>query len=74
MPRVDTHSESRGVPDPPPPWGFRDEYITGEERHAFPRATKQKEKSLEPLLKTVRTQTVLKDALWHIRWECPRRR
>ena len=27
MPRVDTHSESRGVPDPPPHRGFRDEYI-----------------------------------------------
>ena len=27
VPRVDTHSESRGVPDPPPYWGFRDEHI-----------------------------------------------
>ena len=39
--------------------------LTGDERHAFLRATKNKEMSLPPLLKTVATQAVLKNALWH---------
>ena len=32
VPRVDTHGESPGVPDSPPHWGFRDEYITSDKK------------------------------------------
>ena len=39
--------------------------LTGDERHAFLRATTERATFLEPLLTTVRTQTMLKEALWH---------
>ena len=39
--------------------------LTGDQRHAFLRATTEKATLLEPLLRTVRTQSMLKEALWH---------